>query len=177
MLSHLKETRAIAAINSTTSPPPHSPHHIRQVNNYPGPIRLHLIGQRLVGIEHGLDCAFEVAIVVLAEGVELFEAAFKPGVDRAFESEAFLGGPTTLGRAGQFFERGGIQVEVIRLGSGFERLDDQQVRERFDRFHAGVRSVPNAAVGMLLPSAGLALPAILLMAVAALPACYITQRV
>ena len=78
------------------------------MNHHPGPIRLHLICQPLVGIEHGFDCAVEVAIVVLAEGVESLEATFKPGVDRAFEGEAFLRGPAKFGRAGQFIEGGGI---------------------------------------------------------------------
>jgi len=31
-------------------------------NDNPGPIRLHLIGQPLVGIEHGFDCAVEIAV-------------------------------------------------------------------------------------------------------------------
>jgi len=32
------------------------------VNHHHGPIRLHLIGQPLVGIELGFDCAVELAV-------------------------------------------------------------------------------------------------------------------
>ena len=119
MLGHLK-TMPFAVITPQHHPLLTRPHHIRQVNHHPGPIRLHLIFQPLVGIEHGFDRAIEVAVVVLAEGVEhvaasgsagrrlaigqaqwlelgadttqgveLFEAAFEAGVDRAFEGDSF----------------------------------------------------------------------------------------
>ena len=56
-------------INSITSPFLIRHHQIRQVNP-PRPKRLHLIRQVLVGIEHGLDRAVEVALVVVADRVE-----------------------------------------------------------------------------------------------------------
>ena len=54
-------------------------HQIRQVNHHPCPKRLHLIRQPLVGIEHGFNRAIEVAVVVLADGVEHVAASGSAG--------------------------------------------------------------------------------------------------
>ena len=52
---------------------------IWKTNQQPRPKRLYLIGQPLVGIEHSLDCAIEVAVVVLADRVEHVAASDSAG--------------------------------------------------------------------------------------------------
>ena len=60
---------------------------VRNWNSTNHPKRLRLIGQPLVGIEHGFDGAVEVAVVVLAEGVE--HATAKDSASRPVRSGTF----------------------------------------------------------------------------------------